>query len=136
LRSYTIDHFKSKTRYPEEAYHWLNLYLCCRQCQEKDENYCEELLRPDEAGYRFERYFIYNYQTGEIGVNPSAVDEDQHRAQLTINYLKLNKHPRPMARRNFWERFRRYSREAQSAFLPDAPFRFILTDEFPPEHHA
>ena len=93
----TIDHFKPKARFPKEAYRWQNLYLCCRQCQEKDDDHFREnLLRPDEEGYSFERYFTYKYQDGKIAVNLSADEDVQRRAQLTIDYLKLNKSPRPM----------------------------------------
>jgi len=126
----TIDHFRPKARFPLEAYHWPNLYLCCRQCQEKDDDhFSDELLRPDEEGYRFERYFIYNYRDGTIGPNPAADEPDRRRAELTRDHFKLNARGRPAARKRTLELFGKLSESDRVGLLPDFPFRFILSGE-------
>lgn len=133
----TIDHFKPKIQFPEEAYHWLNLYLCCRLCQQKDDaHFHEDLLRPDEDGYRFERYFIYSYRDGTIDANPAASDGDRRRALLTIRHLKLNGRALPTARRRALRMFRDLPEEKRAGWLPDSPFRFVLADEVSPAPHG
>jgi uncharacterized protein (TIGR02646 family) len=126
----TIDHFKPKARFPRDAYHWPNLYFCCRSCQEKDDkHFSEDLLRPDEEGYSFERYFIYNYRDGTIDPNPAANEEDRRRAVLTRDHLRLNSRGRPASRLRELERFRLLRESDRARWLADSPFRFILVDE-------
>ncbi len=62
----TIEHFKPKTKFPLESYKWENLFLCCSNCQKKNEDFDEKLLKPDDVKYEFSKYFDYNYQTGEL----------------------------------------------------------------------
>lgn len=125
----TIDHFKPKSLFPREAYHWGNLYLSCRACQEKDDrNFDERVLRPDEPGYSFERYFIYNFSNGEVEANPAASAEDQERAGVTIKLLKLNSRGRPAARQREIERFFAIEVDRKTEFIDDSPFRYLLYD--------
>ena len=95
----TIDHFKPKGKAPyyHLAYHWENLYFCCGHCQMcRGEQYNDLLLRPDEAGFQFGVFFIYNYKTGEIEVNPSLPDELEQRAKQTIKLFGLNEEGHPI----------------------------------------
>ena len=90
----TIEHFRPKAQFPREAYHWPNLYLCCRYCQQKEGSYSDDMLRPDAADYQFDRYFHWDFTCGMLKVNPQAVAEDQRRAANTIRYFRLNEgHP-------------------------------------------
>ncbi|MBT8419783.1 MAG: TIGR02646 family protein [Gammaproteobacteria bacterium] len=130
----TIDHFHPKAHFPQLAYAWENLYLCCRQCQEKDDNrFTEELLRPDEPGYGFERFFIYKYANGEICPNPAATEKEQQRARLTIDIFKLNSRGRPQARKRelkrFRERFHESVPEDRDEWISESPFRYLLCEE-------
>src|SRR4051794_31275216 len=44
----TIEHFRPKSRLPEYAYTWTNLYYCCDACQNaKREEWDEILLHAD-----------------------------------------------------------------------------------------
>jgi uncharacterized protein (TIGR02646 family) len=91
----TIEHFRPKNRFPRVAYKWENLYFCCDFCQGKGEDFDEDLLRPDADDYRFERYFRWDYTTGNLEVNEQAPPSDQTRAQVTIKLYRLNiEHPR------------------------------------------
>ena len=126
----TIDHFKPKARFPREAYCWDNLYLCCRHCQEKaDELFTDQLLRPDEVGYRFDAFFIYNHSDGTLSPNPGASETNRERAQLTVEILKLNSRGRPAARKRDLDRFRDLKVAEQSKWIPFSPFRYLLWDE-------
>jgi uncharacterized protein (TIGR02646 family) len=87
----TIDHFRPKSVYPELAYQWQNLFLCCTRCQAaKKEEFSDHLLKPDEADYDFNRFFIMNFDSGEIEVNLLATDPDKVKASYTIELLDLN----------------------------------------------
>ena len=130
----TIDHFKSKTDYPLEAYHWPNLYLACRQCQQKAVRRLSEaeigmLLRPDAADYTFERFFIYKYLTGEIEPNPSADATDSLRAKKTIEIFRLNAEGRPIARKRMLAQYSKLDPNSRKSLRQDQPFRFLLPVE-------
>src|SRR5690349_9976779 len=71
---------------------WENLFLSCWACNAaKREQWDEALLRPDVSDFRFERYFEYRFDTGEIGPNQAAPEIDQSRARSTIAILDLNR---------------------------------------------
>ena len=87
----TIDHFRPKSLFPELSYQWVNLFLCCTRCQAaKKERFSELLLKPDEIEYDFNLYFIVNFDSGEIQINPLATDGKQAQASYTIDLLDLN----------------------------------------------
>jgi len=89
-----IDHFRPKSdpRFYELVCTWTNLFLSCMKCNKsKGARWDDALLRPDDAGYRFERYFEYRTDTGELRENPAASPEDQRRATRTIEILGLNR---------------------------------------------
>jgi uncharacterized protein (TIGR02646 family) len=133
----TIDHFLPKTHYPELVYAWANLYLACVMCQKEKARkfdsqinrviYRDELLRPDELGYRFERYFLFNYQNGDIEPNPQGSALDQMRAKYTIHSLGLNEGGRPSSRKRTLRDFAKEA--AEEANLDDWPYRFLLEPE-------
>lgn len=92
----TIEHFKPKSRFHLDAYRWSNLYFCCDGCQnDKGNDFDELLLRPDDDDYSFNRFFIWDYATGKIEINPGASEGDKRRAEITIRFYGLNDdHPR------------------------------------------
>lgn len=95
----TIEHFKPKSIYPENAYAWENLFLCCNACQGfKKEEYSKNLLKPDTGDYSFKRYFICDYNNGKLKPNPVAAEEDKERAEITIKLYGLNEKGRPQIR--------------------------------------
>jgi uncharacterized protein (TIGR02646 family) len=98
----TIDHFQPKSKFPELAFTWDNLFLCCQFCQGsegKADSWNADALKPDQADYQFEKYFYYEYETGRLHPNSSATPDDQHRAEATIKLMGLNKGGRPEARK-------------------------------------
>lgn len=121
----TIDHFKPKgdSRFYNLAYLWDNLYFCCADCQKiKMEKYHENLLRPDEADFSFERYFFFDFSTGEIQINPDANLIDKSKAEKTIEILNLNHTSRKLSR---IKEFRLFVSESNPN-INDFAFRFIF----------
>lgn len=119
----TIDHFKSKSWFPELAYSWTNLFPCCDNCQQqKPEEHDRGLLKPDHPDYRFERFFICNYASGEVEPAPEASPEDRARAAVTIRALGLNLPARTQARLRELKKFERDPGE----LLDDYSYRFFL----------
>jgi uncharacterized protein (TIGR02646 family) len=87
----TIEHHKPKSRFPDEAYAWNNLFYCCSTCQaRKREMWHEHLLKPDVPGYSFPRYFQWNFRKNRIEPSDSASPADRKAAQLTICLYNLN----------------------------------------------
>ena len=88
-----VEHFRPKYR-PEFhflAYEWTNLYYCCHQCQSnKGDQWDDLLLAPDHAGYDFQRYFAFDFTTGEILASPAASTDDRLRAEVTIRVYGLD----------------------------------------------
>jgi uncharacterized protein (TIGR02646 family) len=115
----TIDHFRPKTLFPLLAYNWENLYYCCDFCQTKGNFFHDDLLQPDSPEYTFERFFLWDFTTGEILVNPLASPEDKRRAECTRTNYRLNeKHPR----------FRRMARRRRGRFNDDPLDDFAYRD--------
>ena len=118
----TIDHFKPKTTFPEKAYHWNNLFLCCVNCQKRNSRYSRLLLKPDTSSYAFHKYFVFNYKTGELNTNPMASKHEQKRAKLSIELFGLNKFGRPNARKRV---FKQYTYDT-SPVIDEYPYRFMF----------
>jgi uncharacterized protein (TIGR02646 family) len=122
----TLEHFRPVSRYPRLAYVWHNLFVCCDRCQSaKRDRFDKKLLKPDTDDYTFERYFLVNYRTGEIEINPTASERDQARAKLTIELYALNDHGRPQSRLLEYRKFRTLMAEGNYQ-LDDFSYRFFL----------
>ena len=118
----TVEHFKPKSAYPLESYKWENLFLCCSNCQEKNDEFDELLLKPDEIDYEFNRYFDYDYETGFLNPNKWSSLEDQRRAEATIRIYKLNDFDRPEDRQMTFRQFY----DSNNPILVEFSYRFIL----------
>ena len=91
VESKSIEHYKPKSRYPDEAYAWANLFYCCSMCQaRKREIWHAHLLKPDASDYTFPRYFQWNFRSGHLEPSDSANYQDRRAAQLTICLYNLN----------------------------------------------
>ncbi|MCB0520943.1 MAG: hypothetical protein H6577_11335 [Lewinellaceae bacterium] len=123
----SIDHFlpKGDRRFYHLAYEWTNLYKACAHCQScKLDKYDEALLRPDEIGYSFLKYFKYNWIEHTIEPSPDATEEDQQRAFITAEIFGFNHLGQVKSRKLFW---RIYARTEKEQFEEkDLPFRFML----------
>lgn len=122
---HTIDHFKPKgdPRFYLEAYQWENLFWACADCQiAKREKFDDLLLKPDQPGFSFGKYFIYNFNTHQIEINPLADDDSRQKAEITCRIFDLNHPSRTISRRHSFER---WSANPQQP-LEDFSFRFIF----------
>ena len=119
---YTIEHFRPKTKFPEEAYKWGNLFLCCGLCQEKREEFDECLLKPDENYYSFDKYFEIDWPTGELIPNRDASEQDQARARITIRIYRLNNNGKPDDRLEELEQFE----QMNSPDIDKFSYRFFI----------
>ena len=119
----TIDHFRPKETFPEKAFAWNNLFLCCSACQEtKGTQFEEALLAPDHPDYQFEDFFLVNFHTGDIDINPFAPEENRNRARITLKILKLNEGYLPTYRRNILEDQAQNQRP-----INERPYRFMFS---------
>lgn len=121
-----VDHFRPKTR--PDFYHlvcaWDNLFLTCSACNKaKLDQWDDSLLRPDEPGFDFNRYFTYRTDSGELIPNKAASPEDQHRAGTTIAMLNLNRVGACIHRRNTVKTLLRASPEYDLEVLS---YRFLV----------
>lgn len=121
-----VDHFRPKTHeaFYELVCDWTNLFLICTRCNAaKHDQWEPALLRPDDEGYAFERYFLFNFNTGELEPAPDIGESDRIRAQRTIEILELNRTDACTARLNAVKMIRR--RESDDE-LADVPYRFLI----------
>ncbi len=116
----TIEHFRPTSKYPLLAYVWQNLFPSCSECQEKNNEFDKNLLKPDREDYEFFRYFIYNPFTGEILVSPKASTDDKIRAETCIKIYRLNRAELIEDRMDCYEYYKDVADEKR-------PFRFIFT---------
>jgi len=120
----TVEHFRPKSRFPELAYQWENLFPCCDVCQaNKRERFEDGLLKPDAHDYDFNRYFVVNYQSGELEPAPYASEEAQQSARITLDLYGLNEPARKRARKREWDVF---SQMGTAANPEDFHYRFFL----------
>jgi uncharacterized protein (TIGR02646 family) len=94
----TIDHLRPKMKFPSDAYRWENLYAACPGCQGRRADFNELVVRPDEFGFTFDRFFDINGEF-ELVPNGTASPENQERAQITIELFGLNRQALRTARR-------------------------------------
>jgi len=96
----TIEHFKPKTTFSEDAFAWENLFFCCPCCQDaKKENYDALLLKPDAGGYAFDDWFLADLTNGEMQPHPKLAGEKLERAKKTIKLYGLDSEEQRSARR-------------------------------------
>jgi uncharacterized protein (TIGR02646 family) len=128
----TIDHFYPKIPYFHKAYDWNNLFIACHYCQERNNNFDEKLLKPDDKEYVFEHYFVFDFTDFEIKPNPKKSKENQERAQITIDLFRLNGKPKDEnINKNInenvsLERQRIYIRHKTDNEFDDLPYRFMF----------
>jgi uncharacterized protein (TIGR02646 family) len=106
ISDHTIDHFLPKSRFPQDAYNWQNLFPACDNCQSvKKEQYDKALLKPDDADFEYNRYFMVDFTTFELFPNPNAKEYDKLRVVKSIEIFGLNDPAHCTNRRQNHERF-------------------------------
>lgn len=119
----TIEHFRPKSSSPLLSYVWKNLFYCCKYCNEsKGENAERKLLKPDSEEYNFEKYFLSDYESGSIEINPALSVTEKNRAENTIKIYGLNEFNRPYRRKFYLKQFQ----QMKNPDIEDFPYRFIF----------
>jgi uncharacterized protein (TIGR02646 family) len=123
----TIEHFHSKTEFPEQAFQWTNLYYACSACQEgKLAEGSNDLLAPDDGDFVFQEYFYWDFESGELLVNPRSGEENARKAQATITLYGLNDHKRPTYRKESRKRW--LNSKGENEDLNRWPYRNFLVE--------
>ncbi len=119
----TIEHFRPKSSFPLLSYLWANLLYCCKYCNEKKgENSERRLIKPNDINYSFEKYFLFDYDSGKIESNPGLSADEFLKADNTIRLYGLNEHNRPKWRKKFLKMYL----EFENPDIEDFPYRFIF----------
>ena len=121
----TVDHFcpKGRPEFYELVCEWTNLFLTCSACNNaKREQWEKALLRPDDVAFRFERYFEYRFDSGELHPAPTASPDEQARAQATIRIFKLNRPGACTSRKRTVDWIRRLPETPES----DLAYRYLV----------
>ena len=122
----TVDHFRPKSHpeFHELVCTWTNLFLTCTACNHaKQEQWDEDLLRPDDVDFRFERYFEYRPDSGRLQPAATASPEEQQRALRTIELFDLNR-PGACKSRKRWVAWMRSLDTADD--LDDCAYRYLI----------
>ncbi len=112
-----IEHFYPRNTYPELSNHWWNLFPSCPSCNLTkgdgfeiiDNNKRIIPLKPDDDGrlfgkpYQFEKWFLINFETGEI--RPNNHNEKWKRAERSIELFNLNRFSLMKARKDLLKNY-------------------------------
>lgn len=102
----TIDHFKPKSKYPNDVCNWENLYVACAHCQKvKGDKFDDLLIRPDELSYDFNAYYFYDLTEHKIKILPNLPSEKSKRAEVTCQILAFNHKSMIESRRQSFDGF-------------------------------
>lgn len=119
----TIEHFRPKALFPLISYLWVNLFYCCKYCNEsKGENPERHLIKPSDKNYSFEKYFLFDYDSGKIEPNPALIGIEKLKAENIILIYGLNEFNRPYRRKFYLKQFQK----TQNPIIEDFPYRFIF----------
>lgn len=122
----TIEHFcpKGRNHFPYLVYCWENLFVACHFCQEKGEQFDENLLKPDLPDYEFEKYFLFNYRTFEIEIRKDISAESKLKAEVTMKFYKLNYSGREVARKREYKKFQNTAESERE--INDYSYRYMF----------
>jgi uncharacterized protein (TIGR02646 family) len=117
-----MEHFDPKSKSPQKAYDWENLFPVCNGCtEEKGEKFDTNLIKPDEEGYEFAKYFKL-IGDGRIEPNFPNYTLEGKKASITIETYGLNKRTDLRLERKKW--IKDYEK-LKPKKIDEYPFRFI-----------
>lgn len=89
-----IEHFKQRSRYPQDTFDWGNLFGSCNhdKCCGKHKDQCgpydsADLIKPDQEDP--ERFFVF-VSDGTIKVRQGLSSQEKHRACETLRVFNLD----------------------------------------------
>lgn len=122
----TSEHFlpKDQLLFPEYAYCWMNLFPCCKKCNnEKGNQFSELLLLPDADDYEFDKYFTVD--------GKGQVKFKCERGETTINTFGLNRPMLTEKRMKIASKYEKMYQISQNAIFDifpteEAPYQFFI----------
>jgi len=124
LSEYTphIEHFRPAESFPSLKEIWHNLFASCPKCNSiKGRRFSKKALKPDKNEYSFDYWFEIEWETFKIKPNECRTDEEQLRAEITIDLLGLNDVERPKVRKNELHRYKTLKGD-----INEFSYRFVL----------
>ena len=89
-----IEHFRQRSRYPQDTFNWDNLFLSCKRRDScgKHKDKCgqydpDDLIKPDVEDP--EHYFRFG-EDGAISLRPGLKPRERQRAEETLRILSLD----------------------------------------------
>ena len=125
----TIEHYEPKAQFPLKAYQWENLFYCCDFCQKKSNKTFEETLRPDSPDFRFDKYFYFDTQTGNVEIYENLSEEETKKADDFRKRYGINEEKRPQTRISTYKNVRSFilnNDEEDGRIRNDFPHRFVF----------
>lgn len=135
LSQFTIEHFKPKAEFKLLAFKWENLFPCCTQCQAASNlahrnGFNKKVLKPDDASYSFNKYFIVDFVSGEISENPNLPANEQQRVKATISTYDLNSTSKCKVRLSQLNYYNTLLKDGKNPILDDFSFRYFIEASF------
>ena len=123
----TVEHFRPKSKFPNLIYAWQNLFPACDVCQSvKGTKFDDLLLKPDDDGYTFGKYFQINWLSGAIEPLESATLAAQFRAKVTIGMYQLNEPKRLSIRKHELKHWQ--LTDLNNRVLDEFSYRYFIND--------
>ena len=119
-----IEHFKPKKLFFNLENIWFNLFVSCPKCNENKGNKFPKIkpLKPDNLDYNFDYWFEIKWETYEIKPNILRDNNEQKKAQTTIDWLGLNKDSRSKSRKIEYKKYKNNTNQN----INDYSYRFLL----------
>lgn len=92
----TVDHYKSKVKFPDKAYEWSNYRLACLTMN-RNKGEWEDVLDPFELA---EGWFVLEFPSLLIKPSDELTEEQKLKVEQTCTRLKLNEYQNRRSRMN------------------------------------
>lgn len=114
VTDFEIEHFKSKTNYPELIQDWRNLFLVCRYCNGKKSDSFDNNVYPLDVNIEEEIEQRIDFRCNRASFR-TVVDDEQHRN--TVEMLHVFYNGKQNFRKKKEERFFDYAKQQMIVFL-------------------
>lgn len=129
----TVDHWKPKEQYPDDAYEWDNYRFSCLTMNRRkglDETLCDPFEVRDE-------WFLLDLVTFGLSPTPGLPEKLRCQVQRTIDVLELDLPPMRRRRERAWARFKGHpSRHTWKVLVEECPLvarQYVRQRGMPPE---
>jgi uncharacterized protein (TIGR02646 family) len=126
-----IDHYMTKTREPNHAFEWTNLFPACQKCNRAkgDQDHRGRLLKPDSEDP--EPCFWLHPDTGRLEPHPTLNPNQRLRAEETIRLCALQRAALCTWRTEMMKRVQRFAEtrdfaDEEDLLDPRQQFKFVI----------